>query len=163
LIFYLVRAVDGVSDASLWHDVAGEATPHFELVFLHALELVKPAIRHTVGAAEILQNLIRSRNGENATGDVKDETAGPFDWVVIHERQDKRERESCKRFFAFSDFLFSEVGENLLASREAEIFNVGHAGNVVVAVFNRRAVNVTGSHDALNASVLDVEVEVTFL
>jgi len=30
-------------------------------------------------------------------------------------------------------------------------------------VFNRRAVNVTGSHDALNASVLDVKVEVTFL
>lgn len=160
MIFYLVRAVDGVSDASLWHDVAGEATPHFELVFLHALELVKPAIRHTVGAAEILQNLIRSRNGENATGDVKDETAGPFDWVVIHERQDKRERESCKRFFAFSDFLFPKVGHHFLASREAEILHVGHAGDVVVTVFNRLAVD---RDDALHASILEVKVEVAFL
>jgi hypothetical protein len=66
-------------------------------------------------------------------------------------------------FFSLFCFLFPEVGENFLASREAKIFDVGHAGNVVVAVFNRRTVDVTGSHDALNASIRNVEVEVTFL
>ena len=65
--------------------------------------------------------------------------------------------------FSLFCFLFSEVCEHLLASRDAEIFDVGHAGNVVVAVFNRRTVDVTGSHDALNASIRGVEVEVTFL
>ena len=66
----------------------------------------------------------------------------------------------ARLFFAFSDFLFPEVGHHFLASRKAEILHVGHAGRVVVAMFNRLAVD---RDDALNASVLEVIVEVAFL
>ena len=80
--------------------------------------------------------------------------------LFLHERECEGFGESCKRFFRFFEFLFAEVGENFLASREAEILHVGHAGDVVVAVFNRLAVD---RDDALNASIFEVEVEVTFL
>lgn len=79
--------------------------------------------------------------------------------VRVHAVKNRGGEESCKRFFRFFEFLFAEVGHHFLAGREAEIVRVGHAGHVVVTVFNRLAVD---RHDALHASELGVEVEVTF-
>ena len=82
------------------------------------------------------------------------------DIVRVHAVKNREGEESCKRFFRFFEFLFAEVGHHFLASRKAEILHVGHAGRVVVAMFNRLAVD---RDDALNASVLEVKVEVAFL
>lgn len=83
-----IRRIDCISHASLWHDVTSDAASRVEIIFLHAVELVKPAIRHPVGASEIFQRRAAARS-KDAASDVQDKTVIPFEGVVIHERESK--------------------------------------------------------------------------
>jgi len=80
------------------------------------------------------------------------------DVVGVHAVKNREGQEGCKRFFCFFEFLFAKVGHHFLTGCAAEIVRVGHAGQVVVTVLNRLAID---RHDALHASELSVEVEVT--
>jgi hypothetical protein len=57
------------------------------------------------------------------------------------------------------EFLFAEVSENFGAIRDAKIGNKRNARDAVVAVFHLFVFHL---NDALNATVRNVKVEVTF-